>query len=83
MYNENSKKLLNLHPNEAAFLKKYNFVILNKNLSHGKSYPSHWHDYFECEIVLEGSANHGYNNTEFFPDMHISFLMSTHTLSHR
>lgn len=84
MYNENSKKLLNLHPNEAAFLKKYNFVILNKNLSHGKSYPSHWHDYFECEIVLEGSANHGYNNTNYriFPGY--AYLLSyvdTHSVT--
>lgn len=24
--------------------------------------PLHWHDYFECEIVLEGSAEHKINN---------------------
>lgn len=29
------------------------------------SYPQHWHDYFEIEIVISGSAEHYYNGTAY------------------
>lgn len=45
------------------FFDKYGFIISEKSFEAGCHFPLHWHDYFELEIILEGSVEHCLNNT--------------------
>lgn len=39
------------------------------------SYPNHWHDFFELEYVVSGSATHTYNGKEYTSEKgHLYFL---------
>lgn len=40
------------------------------------SYPQHWHDYFEIEIILSGTANHFYNGTAYKMGKGDSYLLT-------
>lgn len=53
---------ININLEEQSFIEKYNFVLRDTRLVKGHYLPSHWHDYFELEIVLGGNINHIYNN---------------------
>ncbi len=46
---------------EQLFFERYGFLFGEKIISRGAFYPLHWHDYFECEILLQGSAEHQRN----------------------
>jgi len=47
--------------NEQLFFEHYGFLFGEKMIPRGAFYPLHWHDYFECEILLQGSAKHQRN----------------------
>jgi len=46
---------------EQLFFERYGFLFGEKIIPRGTFYPLHWHDYFECEILLQGSAEHQRN----------------------
>lgn len=46
---------------EQLFFERYGFLFGEKIIPRGAFYPLHWHDYFECEILLQGSAEHQRN----------------------
>ena len=60
MQNGNIKKM-EKQKNELRFFEQNGFLFGEKYLAAGMSYPLHWHDYFECEILLEGTAEHRCN----------------------
>lgn len=43
-------------------LKKYNYVVTERNIKKGEDAAPHWHDYFELELVIEGSFKHYLNS---------------------
>ena len=51
-----------INSNEIDFLKKHNYFILIKEFTKGEMHPSHWHDYYELEILLEGTATHSFGD---------------------
>lgn len=40
------------------------FVADNRIKKSGWEFPSHWHDYYELEIIAEGTGIHMYNNNQ-------------------
>lgn len=44
-------------------LKKYNFVVSERNIKKGDTAAPHWHDYFELELVVEGNFTHYLNSS--------------------
>lgn len=54
-----------INSNEIDFIKKHNYFILTKPFQKGAIHPSHWHDYYEFEILLEGNCIHSFGNTTY------------------
>lgn len=52
-----------INSNEIDFIKNNNYFILTKSFKPGESHPAHWHDYYEFELLLEGSCIHSFGNT--------------------
>lgn len=50
---------------EIDSVEKNNYFFLIKNFYMGESHPSHWHDYYEFEILLEGSAIHSFGDKTY------------------
>lgn len=51
-----------LFPNERILIDKYSFVATHKTNDAGLCAVTHWHDYYELEIVTNGIFEHAYNN---------------------
>ena len=60
-----------------AKLKKYNFVITERNMKKGDDAPPHWHDYFELELVVDGSFTHHLNNSVSTMSKGDAYLLSS------
>lgn len=41
----------------------YRHIAVEKHIS--LDYPQHWHNYFEIEIILDGTGTHVFNGTEY------------------
>jgi len=52
-----------LPPESNSFFKKYNFVTKNTHMPKGVTYPMHWHDGFEFELIITGAMEHFFSNT--------------------
>lgn len=52
-----------INTSEIDFFKNNNYFILTKPFSAGVAHPSHWHDYYEFEILLEGACLHSFGNS--------------------
>lgn len=52
-----------INTNEMEFFKNNNYLILIKPFSTGIAHPSHWHDYYEFELFLEGACIHSFGNS--------------------
>ena len=51
-----------------------NHIYVKHNRTH--SYPQHWHNYFEIELVLSGSAVHTYNGREYTIEKGDAYLLT-------
>lgn len=47
-----------------------------KTVKAGKSFPLHWHDYFELEIVVYGCAEHIHNQKKYIATQGNTYLLS-------
>ena len=54
------------------------FSISRHFIEAGTSFPVHWHDYYEFEIVLSGQARHIHNNTVSEIGAGCAYLMCYH-----
>ena len=52
------------------------YYIEERFLKNGEYFAPHWHDYFELEIVLDGTGEHIYNNTKYTLRRGSIYLMS-------
>lgn len=53
-----------------------NYFVTRRSVRAGETYPPHWHDYFEFELVLEGRGTQIYNGTEYALERGTVSLMS-------
>ncbi len=51
------------------------FAVHKKEIDAGASFPIHWHDYYEFEIVVSGQAQHIHNGISSVIDAGCSHLM--------
>lgn len=74
------KKIINsermLDPQESIFWEK-KFSIEFKNIPAGSISPFHWHDYYEFEILLEGSARQTINTSIYEMPQYSAFLLES------
>lgn len=54
-----------INSKEIDFIKNNNYFILTKPFKAGIAHPSHWHDYYEFELLLEGTCIHSFGNTTY------------------
>ncbi|MBE6583963.1 MAG: helix-turn-helix domain-containing protein [Ruminococcaceae bacterium] len=72
------------NPADIEKLKKHNFVLTERNIKKGNGPAPHWHDYFEFELIVEGSATHYLNNGVITLGKGDAYLLSSldlHTLT--
>ena len=67
---------INKIPKELAYFEKHGFIIRDNLNNPGSSLDSHWHDYYEFELLLEGSYNYHFNNTSYVITPGDAFLLS-------
>lgn len=65
---------LNICENESEFLNKYGFIVRTHKVSN-RTVDFHWHDYFELEIVTDGSGMHFINNKQNLVSRGDAFLL--------
>lgn len=53
-----------------------NYYIERRQVKAGEHFSPHWHDYFEFEIVAQGTGEHIYNNTRYSLQRGSAYLMS-------
>ncbi len=51
------------------------FLVHKKKIAAGASFPIHWHDYYEFEIIVSGQARHIHNGTTTVISAGCSHLM--------
>lgn len=71
----NSKKMM-YFPIDEKLSANRNFIVKKKYFTPDSEYPFHWHDYFECEIVLEGIAEHRLNDSVYTENSGSAYLLS-------
>lgn len=54
---------------------KYGVTFFKREIPAGTSYPLHWHDFIEFEIILSGRAKHIYNDREFVLNKGNAYMM--------
>ena len=59
---------------------KYGVTLFKHKIPAGTVFPLHWHDFIEFEIILSGSANHIYNESEFTLREGDAYLMCNYDL---
>lgn len=57
---------------------KDGFIINEQLIESGTSYPLHWHDLLEFEIILSGSARHIYNGNSYTIRPGCAYLMCSY-----
>lgn len=65
----------NLSTYQSDIDRKQGFVLTKQFLPAGKSYPLHWHDFIEFELILSGTADHIYNHTEYTVSPGSAYMM--------
>lgn len=58
-------KKMEKQEDEQLFFEQYGFLYGEKIIPKNTVYSLHWHDYFECEILFSGRANHRFNEEEY------------------
>ncbi len=53
----------------------YRFSMQKKEFAAGTSFPIHWHDYYEFEIIVSGQARHIHNGTASVITAGCAYLM--------
>lgn len=75
----NSNKYVSISPFEQELMHKNNALLVLHSLT-PKTFPSntqiHWHDYFEIEIFLDGTAEYIYNQTKYSVKRGDAFLIN-------
>lgn len=51
-------------------------IISEKCITAGETYPMHWHDYFEFEIITSGCMEHTHNQQTYIATAGNAYLMS-------
>lgn len=51
-------------------------IITEKNIKAGETFPLHWHDYFEFEIIISGCIEHTYDQQKYIATAGNAYLMS-------
>lgn len=54
---------------------KYGVSFFKQEISAGRIYPIHWHDFIELEIILSGCAKHIYNDHEYVLSKGNAYMM--------
>lgn len=68
----NDKKLMDI----GNLLDDCGLIITEKEFCEDRSFPPHWHDYFEIEFIIGGSANQIYNGNSYELYRGCMYLMS-------
>ena len=68
-----SKQIIKL---DSSLQKNKDYYIEERFINSGEYFGPHWHDYFELEIVLGGTGEHIYNNTNYTLGRGSIYLMS-------
>ncbi len=73
-----SRFLYNINniPEENNIFNKNNYIVLYKTIEAGRTFPAHWHDYFEFELILSGQGRHTYNSVTSTLAPGCAYLMS-------
>ena len=61
---------------EASLLQGKNYTLQKRIIEKGTHYHPHWHDFFEFEIIIDGSGEHIYNNFQYTIEPGDAYLMS-------
>jgi AraC-like DNA-binding protein/quercetin dioxygenase-like cupin family protein len=61
---------------ESLLQQNKDYYIEHRFINKGEYFAPHWHNYFELEIVLSGSGEHIYNNTNYTLERGSIYLMS-------
>ena len=67
---------INNIPEENIIFNQNNYIVLYKTIEAGRTFPAHWHDYFEFELILSGQGRHTYNNVTSTITTGCAYLMS-------
>lgn len=54
---------------------KHGVAVYKLDIHAGRTFPLHWHDYIELEIILSGSVKHVYNDREFVLQRGHAYMM--------
>lgn len=54
---------------------KYGVALFKRDIHTGMSFPLHWHDYIEFEIILSGTVKHIYNDREYIIHRGSAYMM--------
>lgn len=61
---------------DSSLQQNKDYYIEKRLIKSGEHFGPHWHDYFELEIVLDGSGEHIYNNRNYTLSRGSIYLMS-------
>lgn len=61
---------------DSSLQKNKDYYIEERFINKGEYFSPHWHDYFELEVVLGGTGEHIYNNTNYTLGRGSIYLMS-------
>ena len=61
---------------DSSLQQNKDYYIEERFINKGEYFSPHWHDYFELEIVLSGTGEHIYNNTNYILSRGSIYLMS-------
>lgn len=64
-----------MHKYELDADNEYDLSLDKLEIPKGKTFPLHWHDYLEFEIILSGSARHIYNDAEYTISRRNAYMM--------
>lgn len=69
----------------ASDLSENEFITVQKHfIPKGRSFPPHWHDYFEFELIISGEGEHIYNNQKYKigpGDAHLMSYFNFHAMT--
>jgi len=65
-----------INSEEINSVEKNNYFFLIKTFKVGEAHPYHWHDYYEFEILLEGSAIHSFGDKTYEMNPGDSYLIT-------
>ena len=60
---------------------KNGYIIRESKIQKGCEYPVHWHDYFEFEVILDGTGIHTLNDRKYTVSAGSAFSCLTATFT--